>query len=209
MGELLTFDLPRALSTLARELHLAAMLQAMPTEDADPERLEHLLDEHEEQLKTASAEFSSVSMRLSWLQERVGSLARHNSLTRDFRKKSTRLYVSAMMFTTLEWNASRRSDEFITEEEIDEARGKVESSMRQVLELTKDFATSPPPRNSLRSSIGNHVRRPLHITRSSVTDLWFGSRGRAGNARESGAAGPWFGYRSGDVRDPESSDAEP
>lgn len=52
MGEFLTFDLPRALSALSRELHFAAMLQAMPKEDVDPERLEQILSEYEEQLKT-------------------------------------------------------------------------------------------------------------------------------------------------------------
>lgn len=129
-------------------------------------------------------------MRLSWLQERVGSLAKHNSVTRDFRRKSTKLYVDAMMFTTLEWNASLRSDEFITEEEIDEARGKVDSSMQQVLEITKALATSQPPRNSLGLRISNHAHLPLHIARNSAADLW-------------------FRFRSDEMRDADSRDVEP
>lgn len=163
MGELLTFDLPRAITTMARHLTMVVFLQD-PPEGADPERLATARDRRRDELDLAAAEITNLRRRIDWLEERIRSLAPDNKRTTDFARKCMRLYVHEISFTSLEWRARHDNSEPLSEAEINKDRRALDESVKQVLEATKAFGTGAPPRNSplrphLRSA--GHARRWL------------------------------------------------
>ncbi|WP_406025388.1 hypothetical protein OH802_04180 [Nocardioides sp. NBC_00850] len=158
LGELMTFDLRRAVDALTHELSVLAILQATD-ERIRPGWIE-LTTAPQASVKVAAAELAGVRVRLDWLRGRVGALAPDNSQSKDFVSRSRLLSVQLIGLTTLEWKAEPRPDvdERLTTEEVDEARHRIEESIGTVLSAVTTFGTSRPLRTSPRARVSRLVQ---------------------------------------------------
>lgn len=149
MGELLTFDLSRAVRTFYFRLHAAAIVIG-PRTDANA----RLFDKHEREVKAAAADLNAAGLRLEWLGQRICDIAEFHPRMFEFGGDCDALRGRVMLFETLEWKLRPTSgQEFLTGDEIDASREKLDKGVRDLLNDLKRYGTGAPPRNSIHYRI--------------------------------------------------------
>lgn len=152
MGEFLTFDLPRAVAALHRELNSLALVQAKP--ESARSSLITALKDPQTRASAAAAELSGLRIRLDWLADRVSSLAPEHPESKEFVRYCNGLSVRLTGLTTFEWDMVATGP--VTQikfDEIQDAKRGVDKSIAVVFGMVRKFGSSTPLRNPRRQRV--------------------------------------------------------
>lgn len=147
LGQLLTFDVPKAFEKVRSELSWAAMLDESTDGNA---RVEELRRNHYAAKWVAISEYRDVSQRVSWLTDRVVSIHPRSTLMRRLRLSQMGLTIEGLDNFAVTLNDDG-IEVVLPENEIRRRDEASHEALKKFIEAVKTLASGPPPRPSSRA----------------------------------------------------------
>jgi len=158
LGELLTFEQPRAVSEFTAHLHIQVFFATVP-DDVDPTQWAVRQSEAQEKLRTARDQFDHVRARFDWLEDRVVSLAPESETLGHFSRLCRTYFLRHIQLGMLEWQ--REIDKVLTDEMINGAGDALQTATNGLVEELKKLARGNPPQRSPTRRVRQRLNRQL------------------------------------------------
>lgn len=150
LGELLTHEMPDAVSSLRYQTWWLGTLKTDDFPDAVPERLAEARRSAAAELRAATDVVARLDLRVDWLTERIGDLAPTHPLLSEFGGKSRHAQHTLLVLRTQQWSLDHHPPEF-DNDRLESTYEQTTDRLSELLKLVKGLAVLPvPPRRRSR-----------------------------------------------------------